>query len=421
MFTLSRNKGTGGVIKTDPDSFIVEEITKNGTVLKSGSQYSCTDLSEETDQKGKFARFVLEKSNWNTIQALREIGRRFGRGNKSVGYAGMKDRNAKTTQLASIFGIKASDLARIHINDILINGAWQSSVGVETGDLLGNHFIIRISDASSPHNADAIIRELNGSMPNYFDKQRFGSRLNNHKVGLKIIKGDFEGAAMEFLTGTDNEINKDAVDARNKLREDLDFKAAMTYFPGYLKYERTVIEYLYRYEGNYANALRKLPRGILLMFIHAVEDVVFNYALSKRVEHADFENCNLWCKVGLYGFPDISNITNDTQGHENCIPLGNIIGYETKDELISDYEKEAMLTLGISKDEFKIKGMTELSSKGDMRAMLASVKDIESKVNGDSVTVSFSLPSGSYATVMMAEITKDYAALNGTPGVSGSI
>ncbi len=198
MFTLSRNKGTGGAIKTDPNSFIVEEITKNGTMLKSGSQYTCADLGEEIDEKGKFARFVLEKSNWNTIQALREIGRKFGRGGKSVGYAGMKDRNAKTTQLASIFGIKASDLGRIHVNDISINGAWQSSIGVETGDLIGNHFVIRISNATSPHNADIIIRELNGLIPNYFDKQRFGSRLNNHKVGLSIINGDFEGAAMEF-------------------------------------------------------------------------------------------------------------------------------------------------------------------------------------------------------------------------------
>ncbi len=223
------------------------------------------------------------------------------------------------------------------------------------------------------------------------------------------------------MTGTSNERNQDAIDARNKLKEEHDFKAAMAYFPGYLKYERTVIEYLHRYEGNYANALRKLPRGILLMFIHAVEDVVFNYTLSKHVEDANFESCKMWCKTGLYGFPDISSIASDKLELGNYVPLGNIIGYGTKDESISDYEREAMLMLGITKDEFKIKGMEELSSKGDRRAMLANVKDMESEVKDDNVVVSFSLPSGSYATVMMSEITKNDAALSGTPGISGAL
>lgn len=420
MFTLSKHTGTGGTIKSSPDSFVVEEITKMGIMLKSAVQYKCTDLGEE-EQNGKFARFVLEKSNWNTIQALREIGRKFGRGGKSIGYAGMKDRNARTTQLASIFGVKASELGGIHIKDISINGAWQSNCAVETGDLLGNHFAIRISDPHSPQNAGAIIEELNGLMPNYFDKQRFGSRLNNQKVGLSIMKGDFKGAAMEFLTGMGNELNQDAVEARSRLKDEQDFKAAIGYFPGYLKYERTVIEYLHRYEGNYANALRKLPRGILLMFIHAVEDVVFNYALSKRVEQMDFEGCKTWCKTGLYGFPDISSITSQRVNQNEYVPLGNIVGYETKDEALSDYEKDAMLMLGIEKGEFKIKGMEELSSKGDVRALLVNVKDFGFEAKEDCVEVRFSLPAGAYATVMMAEITKDARALEGIPGISDVI
>ncbi len=403
MLTLSKSNGTGGTIKTSADTFVVEEISKNGTILRIGEEYSSGDLGETESKDGKFARFVLEKSDWNTIQALREIARKFGRGAKSVGYAGMKDRTGRTVQLASIFGIDAQKLQTVHLKDISINGAWQSSEGLSIGDLIGNHFIIAVSDAENPGNAAKILSELNGRMPNYFDRQRFGFRLNNHKIGLSIMKGDFEGAVVEFLTGSGDELNQEAVEARKRLREEMDFRSAISYFPRYLKYERLLVEYLHRYKGNYANALRKLPRGIALMFIHSVEDVIFNYSLEKFIHEDNFDSCKMRCGYNFYGFPDISNIDYSKRG----LPLGNLVGYETKDELISQYENEAMQILGIEKGSFKIKGMEELSTKGSVRPLLINVKDIELGDREGSMRIEFSLPSGAYATILMNEITKN--------------
>ncbi|MEM3850862.1 MAG: tRNA pseudouridine(13) synthase TruD, partial [Candidatus Micrarchaeaceae archaeon] len=258
-------------------AFLVREIIPNGTVLELGRHYTSSDLGEQDSKEGKFVRFLLQKENWDTIQALATIAKRFGRGIKSIGYAGMKDRLSKSVQMASIFGIAPDAIEGLHIKDIEINGAWQSTKAVELGDLLGNSFSATIDRPLNERHVERILSELNGVMPNYFGMQRFGSRQNNFRIGISILNGDFEGAAMTFLTSTENETNSEAIEARRRLADEQDFAAAVEYFPKYLKYERRVLAYIAQY-GNFANALRILPRGILLMFVHSIEDVIFNAA-----------------------------------------------------------------------------------------------------------------------------------------------
>ncbi len=419
MLPISKHRGTGGEIKVDAESFVVEEITKNGTILEVGKRYGSDDLGEESGDDGKFARLILEKCNWNTIQALREIAKRFHRGTKSVGYCGMKDRLGRTVQLASIFGVKAEALGNVKIKDVSINGCWQSKHGVETGELLGNHFKIRISNPDNPDNAHFVIEELGGKIPNYFDKQRFGSRLNNHKIGLSIIKGDFEGAAMEFLVGTENETNNEAVEARKRLKDEMDFRSALEYFPSYLKYERAMIDYLARYENAYSNALMKLPRGILVMFVHAVEDIIFNYSIDKHIGSNSFGEAKIRCGYNFYGFPDILKTDMDVD-KENSVPLGNLVGYETREDLLFEYEKDALERLGITPSSFKLRSMPELSMKGTTRPLLANFKDMKIDDSYENFGIEFSLPAGSYATVLTNEVTKSYGAFIGAPDLGRS-
>ncbi|MGC8699941.1 MAG: tRNA pseudouridine(13) synthase TruD [Candidatus Micrarchaeia archaeon] len=395
MINLSKGRGIGGKIKESAEDFIVREITKEGVVLELDKEYK----KESTN--GNFAVFVLQKKNWNTQEALLAIAKRFRRGRKSIGYAGLKDRIATTVQLASVYGARSEELEKVMIKDIKINGAWQSEKGIEMGDLLGNAFTARIKGAEkSSELVERKLDELNNTFPNYFDKQRFGLRNNNHIIGMKIIKGDFEGAVMEYLTSTNNEIHELAINARKRLSEEKDFKRALEYFPKYLKYERSVIDYMARY-NNYANALRRLPRGLSLIFVHAVEDYIFNIALERRIKENDVElrNDELSCKANFYGFPDIENRVH---GREGYWPVFALVGYESRDDEISPYEKEAMEELGIKKEDFKIKSMPELSMKGSYRPCFAPFRDFSYSI-GEDVTLNFSLPAGSYATILLNE------------------
>ncbi len=408
MMRLSKTSGTGGTIKNDPESFVVEEITGNGTVLALGKTFAAGDLGEETDAGGKFTRFVMQKRNWNTIGAMKEIVKRFGRGIKSAGYAGMKDKISVSTQLASAFGITPEEILKINAKDITINGAWRSKEGVKIGGLLGNRFGIIISDAENPDNAGKVFEELDLRMPNYFDKQRFGYRLNNFRIGLHIMRGEFEDAVMDFLTCIDNESNEDANAARISLRESMDFKKAISEFPRFLNGERTVLDYLAKYPTNYANAINALPRGLSIMFIHAVEDALFNFTVESQIKNGGFDDAVLRCGTNFYGFPDISTTVScgSGDGRNLPFPVANIVGYETREEYLSGYEKEALDRIGVTKEMFRVKRLPHLGMRGSFRPLLSTFVNPLVSREGNGLRVGFSCPSGTYATILMDEIIK---------------
>ena len=389
------------MIKKSPEDFVVMEVTGKGLVLEPGMGYSPAELSEETCENGKFTTFVLEKKSWDTINALIKIAGNVNRGRKSISYAGTKDKVSVSVQLASIYGAAPEMLERVRIKDIKINGAWKSREAVSMGSNLGNRFRIKVRNADFPDHAEEVLEELGGRFPNYFDRQRFGYRMNNAKIGMHMLRNELECAAMEYITGTSNESNSDAIEARKKLAEEQDFVEALTYFPRYLRAERAMIACLAK-EKNYANAFIAMPRGLSIMFIHAVEAEIFNKALEERIKANDFET-GLSFKQNFYGFPD-SNSLNAGNGGFSAAPL---IGYETKETEISSYEQEILENMHISKSDFKIKSLPQLSMKGAYRSLFSPIKDASYAVEDDnSVNVSFSIPAGSYATILMGEITK---------------
>ncbi len=402
MKRLSAAQGARGRIKSSPEDFIVEEISKNGTTLEAGKSFTAADLGfQDATPDSKFTVFVMQKRGWNTAQALTNIARKCRRGRKSAGFAGTKDKVSTSVQLCSMYGVTPEELSGVRIRDISINGAWRSDTEVKLGDLLGNSFRVKIDGMAAPGQIEIVDKELGGIFPNYFGQQRFGFRDNNVEIGLDIMKGAFESAASRFLTDTNNENNGDAVAARRRLASEQDHKAALGYFPQYLKYEITVLRHLAQYPTDYAGALRKLPRNILLMFVHSVDSRIFNRELDSRIESGKTtpERGDLVCLADAYGFPDIEKSQKwDGKGR---FVAGNIIGYNTEP---NEIEKSIMEEMGITASSFKVGGMPELNCKGDHRALFAPY--LRFKFDETSSTLSFSLPSGSYATVLLDEFLK---------------
>lgn len=392
-----------GRIKQTPDDFVVEEITRSGAAIEKDTAYTPDMLGFE-ERQGKFSVFVMQKRDWNTSQALKAVSRAVGRGMKSMGFAGTKDRLAVSTQLCSAFGATPAQLEAVHIKDISINGAWGYDEKVAMGALLGNRFTLTVREASGQEHVPRALETLNGLFPNYFGEQRFGVRDNNVSIGIALLKGDFEKAAMTFLTDIGSERSEDAIAARKRLAEERDFKAALQYFPRYLKYERTVLEYLSRFPTNYANALRKLPRSLSLMFVHAVEGHIFNEELAARIASGDTapRDGDTVCYTDSHGFPDIDSAGSFDSGKGNALLLGSIVGYDT--EKLTELESELLDGMGIGTESFKMQGMKELNCKGATRVMFAPYKWLGTAERQDSVELKFELPAGAYATVLLDEL-----------------
>jgi tRNA pseudouridine13 synthase len=408
--TLSKGVKSQGRIKTQSEDFVVEEITKNGTVLEAGKAYSAAELGME-NQEGNFSIFIMQKSGWNTLQALKELARKFRKGIKSVGFAGTKDRTSVSVQLCSIFGVLPEAFSNIHIKDMAINGVWRGSEKIKMGDLLGNRFEVKVRSVNGRTGIDNILGELDGLFPNYYGEQRFGIRGNNVDIGVSMLKGDFKGAVLNYLTNTASEKNEEAVQARERLSEELDFKKALQYFPQYLKYERQVIEHLSRFPDSYTNALRRLPRSLSLMFVHSVEAFMFNKELSERITEGSIipREGDLVCRPNWYGFQDLSTVEKFSGSEEGkgMFIIGNILGYDTKQT--NEFESCMLDELGITLDSFKVKGMKELNSKGSLRAIFAPYKNLSCSdaAPDGSIIFRFSLPPGSYATVLLEEFIQN--------------
>jgi tRNA pseudouridine13 synthase len=388
MNFLSKSPGIGGRLKAAAEDFIVEEISSDGTVF-------CIDQQISRQGSGKFAHFVLQKKDWSTSSAILEIAKRLHAGHKRFSYAGTKDKAAITTQLVSAYDMPKEKILSLNIKDIKINGAWNADDKVHLGQLLGNRFTIHPEGAdTSQDKIDAMVSELGGKFPNYFGEQRFGTtRKNTHLVGLEILKGNLEQACRIFLCDSQGEENKLAKQARQELDSTGDYQNALKQFPKYLRLERKMIAHLANKPEDYAGAFKAIPRTTLLLFIHAVQSMFFNIMLSDRIgEGIELEEGEYFCSE-TSGFPDIGKA--DAEGWV----CGKVIGYSTP---LNTREKELLGKYGISKDDFRLKYMPEIASKGTYRTLFAPLKDF----NYSDGIFRFSLPSGSYATAAMREFMK---------------
>ena len=78
------------------EEFVVEEITADGVVLERDKPAGYGSKEDAALERDYFSRFILQKRNWNTMQAIAEIARRLHAHPKRFDFAGTKDRNAVT-------------------------------------------------------------------------------------------------------------------------------------------------------------------------------------------------------------------------------------------------------------------------------------------------------------------------------------
>jgi tRNA pseudouridine13 synthase len=405
------------VFRFSPEEFIVEEIRPDGTILELNRKMA---LAIDGSAKGEnfFTHFILQKRQWNTHQAIKEIASRLHVSEKRFSFAGTKDRNSISTQLCSVYGVEQDKVAFVTAKDISINGAWIAREKIRLGDLLGNRFTVILNEENCGKKVAGSgllerAEQKNFLVPNFFGEQRFGLRQNTHLIGKKLVEGNYASAVMDFLCAGEDELGKEA---REKLREEKDFAKALAYFPKHLKYERTVLSHLAQHPTDFIGAFRKLPRTLQLMFVHACQSFLFNKMLEKRIAEGnelEAREQDFYCEQDFFGFPDLKTVKEIDSGEKaqeitrlarekNVFLTGRIIGSETK---LNAQEQALLEQEGVSQEGFLLKSIPELASKGALRALFIPLKDFE-VLQEFPAKIRFSLPSGSYATVALRELLK---------------
>lgn len=177
--------GIGGTLRATPEHFIVDEVP-------------LYDPSGE----GQHLYVNLTKVGLTTKEVQRSLAKVLKLEPNNIGFAGMKDKYARTTQTFSLSlgHVSTADVdeavKRIE-EELPVTVQWAKQHGnkLKAGHLLGNRFRIAISDLAQPAIAllplaETIIEQIQRTgIPNYFGPQRFGLEGANVERGYEILLG----------------------------------------------------------------------------------------------------------------------------------------------------------------------------------------------------------------------------------------
>ncbi|MBI5065309.1 tRNA pseudouridine(13) synthase TruD [Candidatus Woesearchaeota archaeon] len=199
-------------LKQIPEDFVVNEIFN----FKSES--------------GPYGVFLLKKTCYTTTRAIRIVSRFVSTSLKNIGYAGLKDKNAVTTQYISIKNCKKE----VKIDNLKTEFLGNRKEPISLGDHQGNHFEITVRNIKEKP-------EIKAEFINYFGEQRFS--INNVEIGKAMLKKEWVKAC-ELIN------------------------------------QKEVTRYLQENPNNPIDAIKLLPIKINKLFIAAYQSYLWNATLQ---------------------------------------------------------------------------------------------------------------------------------------------
>ncbi|MCK9455354.1 MAG: tRNA pseudouridine(13) synthase TruD [Sulfurimonas sp.] len=132
----------------------------------------------------------IELTTWDMIAIFAEY---LAIPAQKIGYAGLKDKHATTTQYLSLETKYETLLKKFHHKQIKILSTTRHSHSIRMGDLKGNRFSINLYDVDviDSGKIEKIARKIEKSgLPNYFGYQRFGRDAGSVEQAREMIKGE---------------------------------------------------------------------------------------------------------------------------------------------------------------------------------------------------------------------------------------
>ena len=148
--------------------------------------------SKRFSNRGNFLILQIKKELLSTWELLNIISKKLGIDEHQIGYAGLKDKNATTTQFISIPLNRSREYKKLNSKNIQILKTFKHHEKLKIGDLAGNRFKItlkNIKDSELPLIYQTLAQIQKNGMPNYFGYQRFGKEYNFEQA-KDIVYGD---------------------------------------------------------------------------------------------------------------------------------------------------------------------------------------------------------------------------------------
>ncbi len=311
-------------------------------------------------EKGSYSVWLLTKTQMNTMHAVEKIADFLHLKIGHIGYAGNKDKHAITEQHISIKGAGPESLKSFEHPKMSVEFLGWRDEPISLGDHDGNLFEITIRNIEqAPQHIDRMV--------NYFGEQRMGTR--NWKIGYRLLKGELKEAC--------DLIPDDRVNA-----------------------------FLREHPKQYVEALKKVPRRTLLLFIHAYQSRIWNRVVEEYIRKHAKETIEYEWHHGALVIPKTFNASFDID-----VPTVGF-GTEFKDAIIRQRTLELLEEDGLTQRGFIMPKLPFLSVEGSDRPMTAPVhklrigplEDDDLHDGKKKCIVSFFLPKGCYATMAVRQM-----------------
>jgi tRNA pseudouridine13 synthase len=321
--------------KQSPEDFIVEE-----------------ELPFELTGQGEHAWLKVRKRNNNTDWVAARIAEHAGVKKHAVGYAGLKDRFAVTTQWFSVYlpGREDVDWEDFQLEGVELLEATRHQRKLQRGALKQNRFTIRLHDIEVENNSGIervierceLIRQQ--GVPNYFGEQRFGQGLSN------------------------------LADA----------------------------------ERMFSQPRKRIPRHKRGLLLSAARSWIFNTILSQRIRAGTW-NHRIKGDVFMLdgrsacfsddGSDELDRRLDEGEIHPTAVLFGDGANMATAD-------CEAIEATAVDRYPLFKQGLRDARVEQQRRSLRLLVKDIECRQQASGLVLRFSLQAGSYATMVLREIVK---------------
>lgn len=385
--------GTGGLIRQQPADFLVEEIP---LYTPSGS--------------GDHLYLEIEKQGLTTFDAVKLLATALKRNETDIGYAGLKDARAISRQVLSVPLCTPAEVEHLNLPGLRILSARRHGNKLRIGHLAGNRFQIRIHrpEPDALERARPILAALEDlGVPNRFGDQRYGVLGNSARIGRALLRGDFQRAADEIV-GDPDRIEHPGWQAAATAYRNGDLAAAIAAFPRHCQDERRLVASL-QAGRNPRRAVLALPRRLLRLYLSAYQSSLFDRLIAMRLATLErLWSGDLACKHSNGACfsvvdPAIEQPRADRLEISATAPL-----YGYKVPLASGQagllETSLLDKEGLTLQSFRLSG--GLALPGERRPIRVPITAIGLQQDGEDLLVSFSLPKGSFATAVLAEIMK---------------
>ncbi len=383
-------------LKQKPTDFIVEELTN-------------IHISEE---KKEHTVYLLEKQEIDTFTAVRFLSSQLNIPLFEIGYAGLKDKHAVTKQYISLPTRYAVDCAKLTNVTLCFKGYIDQKIKI--GDLQGNHFTITVRDIKSNELKNIETQAQSVSLfgvPNYYDSQRFGSVFKKEFVAQHVLCNNFEQAVKIYLT---EYLKSEPKRTKNIKRKILDHWQNLDTITIRDKQYGKVLE-TYQRTHSWQQAYKKIPAYLRELYVNAYQSFLWNECIKELLKkHIDKDRL-FFVPYHLGSLLFYEHITDQ---EKNKVP--ETFQTISPSAVFSDVEQPIVQTVlsrhNLSLPQFDIVEKTGNFFKTRPRPTLVvpelftiSKPEID-ELNTTASTqryriqLSFSLPKGSYATIVTKKI-----------------